>query len=208
MSQFKTEQENFWAGEFGNEYITRNSGTKILQRKLYTWKKVTSNINNLNSCIEFGSNVGYNLIALERLFPSLSLSRVAVEINKKACAELNKIQGVEVLNSSILDYTPIKTYDLSFTCGVLIHINPNELKQVYEKLYKSSHKYIFIQEYYSLQPVEINYRGHSGRLFKRDFADEILKQYSDLKLVNYGFFYHNDENINEDTNWFLFQKNI
>ncbi len=144
---------------------------------------------------------------LNAFFP-LYLSRVAVEINKKACAELNKIQGVEVLNSSILDYTPIKTYDLSFTCGVLIHINPNELKQVYEKLYKSSHKYIFIHEYYSLQPVEINYRGHSDRLFKRDFADEILKQYSDLKLVNYGFFYHNDENINDDTNWFLFQKNI
>lgn len=204
MSQFKTEQEEFWAGEFGNDYMARNSGQALLQTKINQWKKMLSKIDTLNSCIEFGANIGLNLITLERLFPSLS--RTAVEINKNACIELNKIQGVEVINSSILDYPPTKTCDLSFTCGVLIHINPNELKTVYEKLYNSSHRYILINEYYSLEPMEKMYRGHNGKLFKRDFADEILKQYPDLTLFDYGFFYHNDPNFASDTNWFLFKK--
>jgi hypothetical protein len=26
---FKTEQEKFWAGEFGNEYINRNQGEQL-----------------------------------------------------------------------------------------------------------------------------------------------------------------------------------
>lgn len=204
MTHYKTEQEEFWAGNFGNKYIKRNSGNNLLQNYLTKWRKITANINQLNSCIEFGANVGFNLIALERLFPSLS--RTAVEINKNACKELNKIQGVNVVNSSILEYTPTKTYDLAFTCGVLIHINPNELKTVYEKLYNSSHKYIAIREYYSLEPIEKNYRGHSQKLFIRDFAGEILEQYPTLKLIDYGFIYRNDPNFDEDTNWFLFEK--
>lgn len=206
MAQYKTEQENFWAGEFGNEYIKRNSGINILQDKVYSWRKIFANISHVNSCIEFGANIGYNLMVLERLFPSIS--RTAIEINKNACEELHKIQGVEVINSSILEYAPAKTYDLSFTSGVLIHINPDELKTVYEKLYQSSHKYILILEYYSLEPMEKNYRGYSERLYKRDFAGEMLMQYPDLTLIDYGFFYHNDPLIKEDSNWFLLQKNV
>lgn len=204
MPQFKTEQEEFWAGEFGDNYIARNSGQALLQHKLYKWKKMTASINILNSCIEFGANIGLNLEVLERLFPALT--RKAVEINRNACKELNKIQGVEVINSSILDYTPTQTCDLSFTSGVLNHINPNELKTVYEKLYKSSHNYILICEYYSLEPIEKTYRGHEGKLFKRDFAEELLQQYPDLKLIDYGFFYHNDPYFGDDSNWFLFKK--
>lgn len=32
---FKTEQESFWAGEFGNEYIGRNEGDQLLASNLY-----------------------------------------------------------------------------------------------------------------------------------------------------------------------------
>lgn len=30
MKKFKTEQEEFWAGEFGNNYIGRNDNAKII----------------------------------------------------------------------------------------------------------------------------------------------------------------------------------
>lgn len=183
----------------------RNACTKeLLQAYLLRWRKMLASVKQLNSCIEFGPNIGMSLITLERLFPSLK--RTAVEINKNACIELNKIPGVNVINSSILDYTPTQTYDLAYTCGVLIHINPDELKTVYEKLYNSSHKYIAIREYYSLEPMEKTYRGHEGKLFKRDFAGEILEQYPTLKLIDYGFFYHNDPAYQSDNNWFLFEK--
>lgn len=202
MQQYKTSQEEFWAGEFGNEYISRNTGN--LECYMYRWRKMANSIERLESCIEFGPNIGNNLIALERLFPSVR--RKGIEINENACAELKKISGIEAVNVSILDYVPDETFDLSFTCGVLIHINPDELKAVFEKLYNSSHKYILISEYYSLNPEEVLYRGHKERLYKRDFAGEMMKQYPDLTLADYGFFYHNDSNLSEDTNWFLLQK--
>jgi spore coat polysaccharide biosynthesis protein SpsF len=113
-----------------------------------------------------------------------------------------------VINKSILDYNENQRYDLSMTNGVLIHINPNMLNDVYEKLHDSSNRYILISEYYSPTPVSVDYRGHSNRLFKRDFAGEMLDKYRDLILVDYGFLYHRDNYFqHHDTNWFLLEKN-
>jgi spore coat polysaccharide biosynthesis protein SpsF len=91
--------------------------------------------------------------------------------------------------------------------GVLIHINPDMLGIVYEKLYQLFSHYILIAEYYNPTPVEVNYRGHSSKLFKRDFAGEMLDKYPDLKLLDYGFIYYRDNNFPQgDTNWFLLEK--
>ena len=89
----------------------------------------------------------------------------------------------------------------------MIHINPDELQNAYEKLYNSSNKYILVAEYYNQTPVMIEYRGNKERLFKRDFAGEILDKYPDLKLVDYGFFYNRDNNFKmDDISWFLMEK--
>jgi pseudaminic acid biosynthesis-associated methylase len=91
--------------------------------------------------------------------------------------------------------------------GVLIHINPDMLESVYAKLYDSSNKYILIAEYYNPTPVSISYRGHNDRLFKRDFAGEMLDKYNDLRLTDYGFLYHRDNYfLQDDINWFLLEK--
>jgi spore coat polysaccharide biosynthesis protein SpsF len=56
--------------------------------------------------------------------------------------------------------------------------------------------------------VSISYRGHSDRLFKRDFAGEMLDKYADLSLVDYGFCYKRDKAFpQDDITWFLLQKN-
>ena len=52
----------------------------------------------------------------------------------------------------------------------------------YEALYNSSKKYILVCEYYNPSPVELSYRGHKEKLFKRDFAGDILSKYSDLRV--------------------------
>ena len=81
------------------------------------------------------------------------------------------------------------------------------LSDTYEKLYSVSTKYILLCEYFNPVPVEINYRGHSDRLFKRDFCGEMLDKYSDLKLIDYGFVYKRDPAFSLDnTNWFLMKK--
>ncbi|WP_293060548.1 MULTISPECIES: pseudaminic acid biosynthesis-associated methylase [unclassified Moorena] len=108
----------------------------------------------------------------------------------------------------ILDFWPTQKYDFVLIKGVLIHINPDKLAQVYRLLYESSNRYICISEYYNPTPVELNYRGHQGKLFKRDFAGELMDQFDDLRLLDYGFVYHRDNQFpQDDTTWFLLEKN-
>ena len=53
----------------------------------------------------------------------------------------------------------------------------------------------------------IKYRGHKNKLFKRDYAGEIINKYP-FKLDSYGFVYHKDLKApQDDINWFLLKKN-
>ncbi len=207
MAIYKTEQEEFWAGEFGDSYIGRNNDSILLASKIGWLSKVLSCIpgGGLRTCLELGSNTGLNLRALHLLLPKLEST--AVEINAKAAAECAKIPGNKVLNESILNLSLETTFDLTFTSGVLIHINPSELPNVYQSLYQHSQRYILINEYYNPTPVEVTYRGNKDRLFKRDFAGEFMDMFPDVKLLNYGFCYHRDMNFPMDDNtWFLMEK--
>lgn len=90
---------------------------------------------------------------------------------------------------------------------VLIHINPDYLPIVYDKLYETSRRYICVAEYYNPFPVEVLYRGNEEKLFKRDFAGELMDRHSDLVLVDYGFQYHRDNVFPlDDITWFLLEK--
>lgn len=79
---YKTEQENFWQGEFGDEYIKRNNNKKLISSNTALFSKILSNKDKITSIIEFGSNIGLNLHALEILLPESEIS--AIEINEKA----------------------------------------------------------------------------------------------------------------------------
>ena len=207
MQNYETEQEKFWAGEFGNDYIKRNEDGKILAAKTAFFAKIISCLpgGGVRSCIEFGSNIGLNLMALRRLMPELQLS--AVEINEQAAAQCAKIPGTHVYNNSLFDFTSDEVFDLTFVSGVLIHINPDKLTEVYDLLHRHSRKYVLISEYYNPAPVEVNYRGFSGKLFKRDFAGEFLDRFPNVRLLDYGFQYHRDKNFPmDDVNWFLMEK--
>lgn len=205
MEAFKTEQEAFWAGTFGDEYVSRNKSAQLLASNTAFFSKIIPKTSRVKSLIEFGANIGMNLHAIRTLLPNVELS--AIEINQHAVSELSKFEQISVYPQSILDFTPDRTWDMVLIKGVLIHINPESLKQVYELLYRSSSRYICVAEYYNPSPVEVMYRGHSGRLFKRDFAGELMDGYPDLKLVDYGFAYHRDTYFpQDDITWFLLEK--
>jgi spore coat polysaccharide biosynthesis protein SpsF len=205
MKKYKTEQEEFWAGEFGQNYISRNNSQELIASNISLFAKIISKTTSIQSIIEFGANIGLNLQALRQLLPNTALS--AIEINQKAIEELNQFGNLEIFHKSILELSLTKTYDFTFIKGVLIHINPHELPTVYEKLYNASNKYICLIEYYNPSPIEIPYRGYSEKLFKRDFAGEMLEKYSDLELLDYGFVYHRDNNFpQDDLTWFLLEK--
>ena len=123
---FKTEQETFWAGEFGAEYIQRNQGDALLAANLDFFSKALRAARSINTCIEFGASIGMNLKALKLLHPALE--QHAIEINAGAARELRDlIAAANVYHGSILDFTPLRTWDLVLIKGVLIHINPEAL---------------------------------------------------------------------------------
>ena len=202
----QTEQEIFWSGDFGDEYIDRNQGDQLLASNLNFFNDALSSCSTIQSCVEFGANIGMNLRALQLLFPGIQCS--GIEINKTAAAELGKLIGRDaVFNGAISDFEPNKQASLALIKGVLIHINPQQLGVVYEKLYETSSRYILVAEYYNPSPVSISYRGHTDKLFKRDFAGEMLDIYPNLDLVDYGFAYHRDNKYpQDDITWFLMEK--
>ncbi len=202
---FATEQEAFWAGEFGDDYTKRNVGAQWVASKLALFTKVLARTENVRSVLELGANLGLNLRALRQLLPQAELS--AVEINAQAVAELKRLGGIKVHHTSILDFHPPKPSDLVLIKGVLIHLNPDKLPQVYDLMHAASARYICLAEYYNPSPVAIPYRGHTDRLFKRDFAGELLKRHADVRLLDYGFVYHGDSNHpQDDLTWFLLEK--
>jgi pseudaminic acid biosynthesis-associated methylase len=203
---YKTAQEAFWAGSFGTEYIQRNQGDLLLASNLDFFGKALRAARGVKTCIEFGANIGMNLKALKLLHPFQE--QHAIEINADAARELARVipQG-HVHHSSILDFHPQRTWDLVLIKGVLIHINPEALPEVYDKLVAASSRYLLVAEYYNPAPVAIAYRGHGDRLFKRDFAGEIMDRHPQMQLVDYGFVYRRDPNFpQDDVTWFLMEK--
>jgi hypothetical protein len=86
---YKTEQENFWAGAFGTEYIQRNQGDAILASNLSFFVKALRCAHSIKSCVEFGANIGMNLKALKLIYPGIEAH--AIEINADASKQLGEV---------------------------------------------------------------------------------------------------------------------
>lgn len=204
--KFRTEQEDFWAGAFGADYIQRNRGDALLASNLDFFAKALRGTRGVRSCVEFGANIGMNLRAIRLLYPGIDA--FGIEINPVAAQQLSElITPANVFCGSILDFQAVQTRDLALIKGVLIHVNPDALPDVYAKLVAATHRYLLVAEYYNPSPVAISYRGHSDRLFKRDFAGEIMDRYAQMQLLDYGFAYRRDPNFpQDDITWFLMEK--
>ena len=205
MENYLTEQEKFWAGKFGVDYIERNKSEQLNASNLFFFSNILKNTKSIDSVLEIGANIGMNLRALNQLLPEAELS--GIEINNKAYEILEKNINGKAYLESILNFSVDYQRDLVLSKGVLIHLNPEYLNKVYDLLYTASKKYIIIAEYYNPSPVTIKYRGEEDKLFKRDFAGELLIKFNDLELIDYGFAYHKDKKFpQDDITWFLLKK--
>ena len=202
---YQTEQEKFWASDFGNDYPNRNEGETLIASNIVLFSKILRFAPTVKSVAELGCNIGLNLTALNRMNRQFDLR--GYEINELAAEAAADQMMAEIVNTTITEPLAIeKKFDLTFTKGVLIHINPDKLDAVYENLFSLSNRYIMVCEYYNPTPVAIEYRGHKDRLFKRDFAGELISKYK-LRLLEYGFNYHLDPYFtNDDSTWFLMEK--
>ena len=203
-----SEQERFWQGDFGNQYVDRNVGQPLVAANLALFAKALTRAGRIDSLVELvGTNAGNNLQALRQLLPRCEL--FGVEINASACAQAQALDIAQIWHGSLFDFPRERSFDLTLSKGVLIHLAPELLAAAYDQLYALSQRYILIAEYYNPAPLEVSYRGNSGKLFKRDFAGEMLDRYPDLQLLDYGFVYHRDLQFPaDDVTWFLLEKHL
>ncbi len=202
-----TKQLIKWTGEFGRAYAQRNALSLMELDKIY--KKnygitrtelnevFLAGISRSSRILEIGSNVGNQLLILQKLgfknLYGLEPLEYAVELSKKRTHHINIIKG-DAFDIPFKD----KYFDIVFTSGVLIHINPADIKKALPEIYRCSRRYIWGFEYYAKSCEEIIYRGNKDLLWKNDFVRQYLKFSPDLKVVKRKKLkYLKDRNIDE-----------
>jgi pseudaminic acid biosynthesis-associated methylase len=189
-----------WVGEFGNAYIERN-GDKTIQSRAAMWRRILRDITP-GTILEVGANIGLNIRALQKVTGARLL---AVEPNNAARRVLKTVTDDAYDGTADKLWLANDTVNLVATCGVLIHIHPDDLADACAEMYRVSNRYIVCIEYFSDKPEEIEYRGQSGMLWKRDFGSFWMEQHPDLKLLDYGFFWKRATGLDNLT-WWLWEK--
>lgn len=202
MGKEMSSTTEFWQGEFGDSYTERNRGEALIKNNVALFRRALLPMfyTSPMRVVEFGANIGLNILALQQINAFSACEYAAIEPNAKAAEELAGVPQTKVYHTSIQDADAPwgGGYDLSLSKGVLIHIHPDDLFQAYAALYKASRRFIFLAEYHNPTPAEVIYRGETGRLWKRDFAAEMLNMFSDLRVSNYGFAWKFDPNAPQD----------
>ena len=172
----RPQQENAWAGEFGNAYTERNRVD--WWARVPFWSRMISATRPC-SVVEVGCNAGWNLMAIRALnwVPTLR----GVDVNQGAVLEARSA-GLEVAVGSIDEV--IAPADLIFTAGVLIHIAPDHVARFMEALAKKARRYVLAVEYEHGYEQEIEYRGERQMLWKRPYGQ--LYQGLGLQLIARG----------------------
>jgi len=207
-----TPQQNFWSSGFGREYTDRNPQAADELDRLYLQdygvsrsamnKEFLSGLS-LGHILEVGCNVGSQLGLLQAQgyadLWGLELQDYAVEKAKTLTKSINIIKG------SAFDI-PFKDgyFDLVFTSGVLIHINPDDINEALKEIYRVAKKYIWGFEYFDENYHEVEYRGNKNCLWKGNFAQRYLDLFPNLKRVKTkDYKYINSENVDQ---MFLLEK--
>lgn len=199
----KNEQEKFWSSEFGKEYTDRNTRSNEDLNDIYrTWygvtrlemnKKFLKDIPKDAKILEVGCNTGMQLACLQSMgFTNL----YGVELQPYAVQKAKAFtEGINVIQGSAFDL-PFKDnfFDLVYTSGVLIHIDPVNLPLVFSEMYRCTSKFIWGFEYYAEKTTAINYRGNEGFLWKADYQKLMRDKFSDLSLLSSEFYPYVTEN--------------
>ena len=201
----RNEQEIFWSEQYAEDYIKKNAEFDAILG-VQAWEKILASTSGITSLLECGCNIGRNIDSLERVLPSASKS--IIEISKPAFEFVSRRQALaQKFNGSILESSLEGSFDLVYTMGVLIHINPDELLANLQKAYNYSNKYLLFGEYFNRTPIMLDYQGEKNRLFKRDFGKLVIENFP-VKLLDYGFLWGHiyDAAGFDDVTWWMFEK--
>jgi len=191
VNKLNSQQRKFWLGEFGSSYLERNltldnvderykQETGITRKQIFN--QFFQKINKNSKILELGCNVGLNLLILKNMgftnLYGLELSKSALQIASK------NMPDITFIHSSIEEYNPKgMMFDLVFTVGVLIHIDPKALRSIIKKIVSLTKNYIFGFEYFSNNLTEIEYRSQKNVCWKQNFPLLYRKIEPNLKLI-------------------------
>ena len=172
-----SETAEFWKGDFGDQYILRNRYD--WRERIPFWDYIIDKTG-ARSVYEVGCNVGYNLSAIR--YGNDHVQVAGEDVNKSA---LNQAEaaGLNVLRTDG-EAIHMAPYELTFTSGVLIHIAPQDLKAFMQRIVDASCDYVLAVEYEDETEVEVEYRGHTGKLWRRPYGK--LYQELGLELIETG----------------------
>ena len=198
-----------WSGAFGDRYTARNAVTDDAVRgRARVWAAVLDRMagDPPQSALEVGPNVGMNLRALRNL---ADIDLWAIEPGAAAREVLlaDEVLPTDRLMAGFGHEIPMGdgSVDLSFTSGVLIHVDPSLLGETMREIHRVTSKYVFCAEYFAPKAETIPYRGEDELLFKNDFGSLYMDMFPDLRLVDYGFFWRRTT-VMDDSTWWLFRK--
>lgn len=200
----ENEQIAFWRDAYGQEYMAKNDSFDLLTG-IEAWKIMLRSASDRKSILEAGCNIGRNLAFIRELDPSCELS--VIELNENALEiARRRIPLKHSFCGAITEAQFPHSFDLVFTMGVLIHIQPSDLFENLLRLTKLSSRYLLIGEYFSVEPTMIRYQGQDNKLFKRDFGKFVLENFP-LKFVDAGFLWSHQFGSAgfDDITWWLFE---
>ena len=135
-----TEQEQFWKGEFGDQYVGRHKELDWRARAPF-WRSIIE-MTKARSILEVGCNIGGNLKAIRDVAPMIAAW--GCDINQTALQEAADA-GLSVVEVSVFDLKRVwlrERFDLVVTVGVLIHVAPADLYDAIDSIISASSRYV------------------------------------------------------------------
>ncbi len=188
----ETFQIKKWKSGFGDKYTDRNTFTPSKLDDMYRKNSGVSRTE-MNKAflgkmdrgmriLEVGCNVGNQLIMLQRMgFKNL----YGIELNGYAVEKAkSRTKGINIIRGTAFDL-PFKDgfFDMVYTAGVLIHINPKDIKKVLREIHRCSRRYVWGYEFWAPKYTQKVYRGFKELFWKTDFSKLYLNAFKGLKLV-------------------------
>ena len=185
------DREEFWKN-ITPEYFTNNTlghggNSKKKRIALTKRRKMLSRFVRewgITSALELGCNNGANLTFLSEHNPSLKLA--GLDICERAIKHAKEVEGcpADLFVGSIYDLSRFEdnSFDMVFTCAVLLHINHDKAKEVMREMVRIARKKVVHLERQTKRPKILSYaHGEIPHAFSHNF----IRSYAEIGIKAY-----------------------
>ncbi len=174
-----------------NEYVKRTWAWHPTERGKKVWTE------------EPGTSAGlYRYVLLCQLVHRESGVAIGEGVGSCSTMESKYIDRPRDLENTVLKMAKKRAQvDCVLTCGFLIHVPPERLKEAFAAIDGRAQKWVVFAEYYAPKCTELEYRGEDQMLWANDFAGLFMDEYPWWVLSGCGFAYHRDGGM-DDLTWF------